>query len=232
MDKAQQENYTKDELLEKEVLDNLRRVLHSEMALVDINANKGQWVFHSSQIIKKGIIYAIEPDSRNFNELKSNCLRWERLFDNNVSMYALPIAISDTYNVISSVTTDSSTSDMKHRLNEVESYDLDTLFEFIDPDLIKIINVKGRELTIIKGAVNILKKGNTKFLIQVSGWQDADGQNSLVELYNFMKSFGYYPKKIYVWNLFVNRKKYLLYLIKKIALLYLIKKIGRRLLIG
>jgi|RhiMetdeSRZDD1v2_1073273.scaffolds.fasta_scaffold987746_1 FkbM family methyltransferase len=229
MDKSQQESCTKDELLEKEVLANLPRVLRSEMTLVDINANKGQWVFHSSKIIKKGIIYAIEPDSRNFNELKSNCLRWERLFDNNVSMYALPIAISDTYNVISPVTTDSSTSDMKHGLNEValdvnvESYDLDTLFEPINPDLIKMINVKGRELRIIKGAGNILKKGKAKFLIQVSGWHDTDGQNSLVELYDFMKSFGYYPKKIYVWNLFVNRKKYLL---------YLIKRIGRRLLIG
>src|SRR5215831_3422148 len=101
MDKSQQEHCIEDDLLEKELLDNLRRVLRSDMTLVDINANKGQWVFHSSKIIKKGVIYAIEPDSRNFNELKSNCLRWERLFDNNVSMYALPIALSDTYNVIS-----------------------------------------------------------------------------------------------------------------------------------
>jgi FkbM family methyltransferase len=196
------------------------------MTLVDVNANKGQWVFHSRQIIKKGIIYAIEPDSRHFNELKSNCLRWERLFDNNVSMYPLPIALSTTHNAISPVSADSSTD---AGLNEVpldvnvESYDLDTLFEPINPDLIKIINVNGRELRIIKGAVHILKKGKAKFLIQVSEWHDADGQNSLVELYNFMKSFGYYPKKIYVWNLFVNRKKHLL---------YLIKKIGRRLLIG
>ena len=112
MDKSQQENCTEDELLEKEVLDNLPRVLRSEMTLVDINANKGQWVFHASKIIKKGIIYAIEPDSRNFNELKSNCLRWERLFDNNVSIYALPIEISDTCNVISPASIDSSISDM------------------------------------------------------------------------------------------------------------------------
>jgi uncharacterized protein YoxC len=58
-------------------------------------------------------------------------------------MYALPIAVSDTHNVISPVTTDSSTSDMKHRPNEValdvnvESYDLDTLFESINPELIR-----------------------------------------------------------------------------------------------
>jgi len=224
VDKPPQENCTNGDLLEKEIVECLRKVLHSKMTVVDVNANKGQWVFHSSKIIKKGIIYAIEPDPRNFDELKSNCQRWTRFFDDNVSMYVLPIAISEAANVNRPDMESSST-----RLNQagsdinIDSYDLDTLFEPIRPDLIKIMNVKGREIRIVKGARNILMKGKTKFLIEVNEWRDCDGQNSLLELRNFMKSFGYYPRRIHHWNLFVNRNK---------SLLSHIKKIGHRVLIG
>jgi FkbM family methyltransferase len=220
MDNSQQEMLIKGELLEKETLDSLPSILHPEMTIVDINANNGQWVFHASKIIKKGIIYAIEPDPIKFNKLKNNCLKWEKLFDNNVSMYALPIEISDTGNEIRSTRANSPTSGVKYELNEVavditiDSYKLDTLFEPINPDLIKIIDVEGKELRILKGARGILKKGKTKFLIQIHDWQDIDGQNSLVELYNFMKSFGYYPKRIHMWNLFLNKKKYAFHLLK------------------
>ena len=137
--------------------------------------------------------------------------------------------MSDTDNETSFFTTDFLASGVKHGLNEaavdatVNSYKLDTLFEPINPDLIKVIDAEGKELSILKGAREILTKGKTKFLIQVHDWHNTDGQNSLIEIYSFMKSFGYYPKRIHVWDLFINRKKYVF---------HLLKKIGYRLLIG
>ena len=224
VNESPQENRPSNERLEKEIVHSLRKVLHSEMTLVDVNANKGEWLLHSSKIIKKGIIYALEPEPTNFTELKSNCHRWMRLFDNKVSMYALPIAISEKVNVARPNMAGSSASLNKAGLDiNSDPYELDTLFEPINPDLIKITNANRKELTILKGARNILAKGRTKFLIEANEWPDCDGQNSLLELHNFMRSFGYYPRKIHSWTLFVNRKKFLL---------SRVKKIGRRLLIG
>ena len=88
----------------------------------------------------------------------------------------------------------------------VNCFSLDTLFKDIyhlSPDLVKV-DVEGSELRVLRGCRRILQEGKTRFLIEIHGWTDPDGQKNATEVFNFMKSFGYYPTSLYGRHLFTK----------------------------
>ena len=214
----------------KKVTDTISRLFHPEMVLVDIGANIGQYTFQAEQNMNRCSIYAIEPDPIRFTKLKENCQKWEHLSNNTI--YPLQIAISDQDSNVSFYITNSPVSgsffkhDISHLSNElknaviweeitVASYKLDTLFQKVDPDLVKI-DAGGSELAILRGSTSILKRGKAKFLICANKWEGSDIDNGSANINDFMKSFDYYPQNFYGMNLFVNPKKSLLYVAKRV----------------
>lgn len=195
------QEFTERELLfenDKEVLDKLPQILHSGMIFVDVGANLGRYTFEVNKNLNRGSIYVIESDPIKFSKLKDNCAKWEALSNN--SIYALKINLSNG---------------QEKEKTSLNSFKLDTLFERIDPDIIKI-NGTGNELEILQGSTRLLKRGKARFLLVMNKKETPEVQDSSADICSFMNSFGYYPQKIDGKNLFTNPKKHLFHRFKKI----------------
>lgn len=176
-------------------LEYLSNLLDEEMVFIDLEADTGQYVFQANKAANRVSIYAIEPDPVKFETLKRNCLEWEDLSDNCI--YSLHIAISDR---------DQNTQ----QESLIKTYKMDTLFDRVDPDLIKI--GCGSELQVLKGSTKILKRGKAKFLLTAPEYS----KNHFSNLRDFMNSFGYAQRDFYGQKLFVNPIKRLAHTSKRI----------------
>lgn len=204
----------------KEFFSKLAKILRSQMIIVDIGANSGKYTFEVNKALTSGSIYAIEPDPIKFEKLKEKCPQWEKDSDNKIHL--LQIGIGDRNGQSNFFFSNSPThsilkeniSQVKQELDDaiaweeitVDIYQLDTLFKPIKPDIIKI-DVKGKELPILQGCVGILKTGKAKFLIQFSHQDSSEIETSKKKIYEFMKSFDYYPSNFYGMILFRNPKQ-------------------------
>jgi len=199
---------------EREVILHLPRLIKKSKIFVDIGASLGQYTKLANECMRGGIIYAIEPDPIRFKELERNCKKWERTSNNE--LIPLENVVSDRNGEISFFTTNSGVSgglfqrrisDKKVEWSRVrcESVTLDALFEVDTPDFVKI-DVEGSELRVLEGSNRILRKGKTKFLIEIHSWSDPDGQNNADEIVGLMKSFGYEIVNYHGRSLFVKAK--------------------------
>lgn len=214
--------YFSEEMHERQVIDNLPKLLRGVELFVDIGASLGQYTFFANQHMEGGRIVAIEPDPLRFEELERNCHEWASTSDNLLT--AMNCAVSDQDGRIPFYATDTSISGglFKHEVSEsvlsrsglgriqwhetmVDCFTLNTLFSDRSPDLVKI-DVEGAELRVLKGATRILKEGKTVFLVELHGsWADPLGQDSGDKVLKFMDSFGYQPVNFHGRTLFVNR---------------------------
>ena len=199
------EAYFSEDPHEKKVLEHLSPILRRVKVFVDIGASLGQYTLFASKHMRGGHVLAIEADPIRFEELERNCRKWESLTDNKLT--ALHAAVCDKDGQTSFFVTNSDVSgglfehDIRHKAVDwheivVDCFRLDTFFlQRCSPDLVKI-DVEGGELRVLRGAARILG-GEAKFLIEVHRWVDPEGQRSRVEVFDFMKSFGYYPIDLY-----------------------------------
>ncbi|MHC4911736.1 MAG: FkbM family methyltransferase, partial [Planctomycetota bacterium] len=197
---------------EKEVIDHLPELLDGVKVFVDIGASLGQYTLHANRYMQGGEIFAIEADPLRFEELERNCLKWQLSSSNKLS--ALLAAVCDkggqeTFYVTNSGKSgglfkrDVGDESANWSQTEVDCVTLDGLFKDKSPDLVKI-DVEGAELRVLKGAARILKEGKTKFLVEVHGGVDPEGQKEPVEVFRFMQSFGYRTINFHGRSLFVN----------------------------
>lgn len=206
--------YFSAECHEKKAMKHLPSMLKSAKVFVDIGASLGQYTRLATENIQEGHIYAIEADPIRFEELERNCRKWSRLSGNKVT--ALNAAACDTDGKAEFFTTNSNVSGglFRHDLPscetkvawdkiEVDCITLDALFEDKIPDFIKI-DVEGAELSVLRGAVDIIRSGKPKFLIEVHYWGHTQDGEATDDVFEFMKSFGYYPLSYYGNVLFVN----------------------------
>lgn len=144
--------------------------IESKQIFVDIGANVGYYSLKFSSIIgKSGKIIAIEPDIDTFEILKQNCE-----LNNFRNIETLNLAVSDTDGFLTLYRNEkhSGKSSLFLNSNETNSIKiptktLDNLLKdrFEKIDFVKI-DTEGAELSILKGASNILKITN-KILIEL-----------------------------------------------------------------
>ena len=194
----------------KKVIENLPGLLHPEMIFIDVGAKTGEYTFAVNKILKKGIIYAIEQDPMRFEKLKENCQQWKILHDN--SIYVLHGAMSDQ---------DSQNSSSDHpslisgSFVDIDSYQLDTLFRTMKPDIIRI-GAGESEFKVLKGSTGILKQGKAKFLIELNQEQSPETHQKNEDLYEFMNSFAYSSRDFYGQVLFIHPRNSIICTIKRI----------------
>lgn len=213
--------YFSEEPHEKETLRRLAKMLRSATVFVDVGASLGQYVYHANKHLRGGHILAIEPDPIRFNKLEENCHEWESLSDNRIR--ALHAAVSDIDGITKFYTTNSPVSGglFKHDLSHVgdqlrqvatweevvvECFRLDNLLEDMHPDLIKI-DVEGSELRVLRGCTRLLKDGKARFLVEIHGWADPEGQKDPAAVFDLMRSFGYWSTNQGGRYLFAKRTK-------------------------
>jgi len=148
----------------------LREILKEGMKVVDIGANIGYYALIEAQIVgRKGIVYAIEPEPRNFELLNKNVL--VNNFEDIVKCFQIAIAdkegeakfyISDKSNLHSLIPRSECS---RHVM--IKTTTLDIFLRDKGPIDFVRMDVEGFEYNVIKGATNTLKRTkNIKLFIE------------------------------------------------------------------
>lgn len=190
---------------EQEVLRALVPQLRRARFFVDVGASLGQFTEFASRTMPAGRILSVEADPLRAAELEKECRTWQP--QSKPRLEVVHAAATDHDGVVRLSVTDSTVSGglFRHPLEHVSSTAaaavrwrevdvparcLDTLCHGDMPDLVKI-DVEGAELRVLKGAVAILERGVTRFLVEIHPWADPNGQSSPDEVLAFMASRGY-----------------------------------------
>lgn len=167
---------------------------------LDLGANFGLYTRHLSEIVgPSGRVHAVEPVPESFGVLQSNV---RRLRLGNVTVHNL--AVSDTEglvkmavptytrggeNLYEARVSESPTSKLD-RVIHVPADRLDNLFGRLGRiDFVKC-DVEAHELSVVRGAAEILRVHRPAWLMEVSGDPDAP-ESSAAELVRIMAKWGY-----------------------------------------
>lgn len=193
----------------KKLLKDLSFLFKPEIIFIDIGAKTGEYVWEVNKILKRGIIYAIEPNPTKFKKLKETCSN-SRLLNNN-SIHILLATISDQNSHVDSNKNVLSTE--SGDFTPINFYTLDYLFRAIRPDLV-MISTGEDALKVLKGSTEILKQGKAQFLVKYNKDCSSEIKKTNEDLYKFMNSFGYSRKYFDNQVLFLHPQKSRIYDLK------------------
>ena len=214
--------YFSEEMHEKSVIEHLPELLASARLFVDIGASLGQYTYFANRVMLGGEIIAIEADPIRFDQLKHNCHTWESESGDRNKLTPVRAAASNQSGTITFYTTHSNVSGglFPHKLRGegrnaagelipwdeiiVKSIILDAFLGGRIPDVVKM-DVEGVELRVLQGATRLLTAGKTKFLIEIHGWVDPQGQKSVQDVHDFMARFDFYGSDFHGKTLFAKR---------------------------
>ena len=101
-----------------------------------------------------------------------------------------------------------STDSLSWSKTQVDVITLDDLFATGDPDLIKI-DVEGAEYSVLLGARDILRRGRSRFLVEVHSWGDERLNKTPSDVFNLFAEFGYDFTRIHRhWHFFKSERSW------------------------
>jgi FkbM family methyltransferase len=165
----------------------MKKELKEGMNIIDAGANIGYYVLLESQKASK--VFAIEPNPRSFALLKRNVKINKR---NNVYLKniaagdkrgKIPFVLDESWNLSRVLKKGEKISNGKIKNVKIDT--LDNLFKGKKIDLIRM-DVEGYELSILKGAVNLIKS-NPKIKIFLEFHADMFNPEKREEFINFCK---------------------------------------------
>jgi FkbM family methyltransferase len=192
---------------EELVLQKLDCLLDGVRHFVDIGASLGQFTLHANRILEGARIDSVEADPVRFERLVENCQKWSAGGRNVIMTHHAAVAKTD--GEITFFLTDSNVSGglFPHSLDHVDeqvsasvnwkpvkvpALSLDEFFDKVTPDFIKM-DIEGAEGDALQGARRLLRRRNTRWLIELHGFQGGWSPQQVIEL---MKSEGYRPEEI------------------------------------
>ena len=218
LDKA----YFSDNPDEKDVMENLFRILSPGDFFIDAGASLGQYTLKAAEILagSQGRVAAFEPDPIRHERLRENCLAWSREFDVRIDCEGSALSNRGGFIVFHSTNSNVSGGLFRHGLDhlskehqrnvewsesEVNSMTLDSFVGEHLPSLVKM-DVEGSELRVLQGAERILTTGKTAFLMELHDWNDPLGQRGLNDVIECFEEYEYEEEKFFGKTLF--RKKH------------------------
>jgi FkbM family methyltransferase len=156
------------------------------------------------------VIYAIEADGSRFRRLEQRCDEWARAWPRGNRIVALNVALSDQVGEASFFVTDDdcsgglfptdelAQSPEKHRWRQIEvkGTTLDAIFSDVEPDLVKM-DVEGGEYRVLMGSLGLLRKGKTRFLVEVHPWGDPSIGKRESDVFDLFAGFGYDYRRLH-----------------------------------
>jgi len=158
----------------REMFDETALFPEKGFVVVDVGAYKGWYTFLVSKMVGAcGHVYSFEPEPSNLRILTKN-VHLNRL--RNVTVFGVALSNENGFKSLSiseNPSMHSITLKRGCRTVNVPTYKLDTLVstgKMLKPDLVKI-DVEGAELTVLKGTLNIMRKFNPIFSIDVNHYE-------------------------------------------------------------
>jgi FkbM family methyltransferase len=201
--KMLEDQYFGPNMHERKEIELLPGLLEGVKVFVDVGASLGPYSYYASKVIRGGKITAIEADPVRVKRLRELTEEWEKATGNQFKV--VHAAAADKPGKMDFYLTDACISgalfkhhvpdkDLSDSLNwnktEVDVTTLDDLFKNQDPDLIKI-DVEGAEYRVLLGAREILKRGKSRFLVEVHPWGDEPLKKKPADVFNLFREYGY-----------------------------------------
>jgi FkbM family methyltransferase len=213
--------YFSDNPDEKNVVENLSRILSPNDFFIDAGASLGQYTLKSAKILtgSQGRVAAFEPDPIRHQRLQANCRDWSGKFNIRIDCEGSALSNQDGTIIFHSTNSNVSGGLFKHDLDhlshehlsnvewseiEVPSITLDSFVGKHLPSLVKM-DVEGTELRVLQGAKGILSQGKTDFLMELHDWNDPMGQNGLDDVIEYFKQYAYAEENFFGKSLFRKR---------------------------
>ena len=189
---------------ERDEIELLPSLLRGSRIFVDVGASLGQYAHFAGKSIEGGRIVAVEADPMRFARLKELAAEWEKASAGN-RYEVVHAAAADKPGRMDFFVTDQALSGalwphhvpdekLRNSLNwsktSVDVVTLDQLFPNDDPGVVKI-DVEGAEYRVIQGAIGLLKRGKTRFLVEVHPWGDEVLKKMPEDLFNLFAEYGY-----------------------------------------
>lgn len=211
--------YFSDEMQEQEEIELLPQLLDGASLFVDVGASIGQYSYFAGKTLKKSRIVAIEADPLRYQRLKELTEKWSEGTDNSYEV--IHAAASDKDEKIKFFITNESLcggifkywvpkdpaliGTVNWTEVEIQAVTLDSLFPESDPDLVKI-DVEGAEYRVICGAINLITRGHTKFLVEIHPWGDTTISKRPSDVFDLFWKHGYDFKRTHRHWLFYKNK--------------------------
>jgi FkbM family methyltransferase len=204
---------------ERAEIDALERLLDHVKIFVDVGSSIGPYTEKAVHTLRNARIFAIEPHPEAYEALRG---KMQALSDvcaaRGNSITTLHAAVADVegttafycsnLNVLQSALTpiggpDQQPTSVTKTL--VEAVTLDGLFPDTPPDFVKV-DVEGAEWRVLKGSETLLRRGHTKFLVEVHPWGDPELGKKPSDVIKLMTKKGYALRRVHRHWLFEPRK--------------------------
>jgi FkbM family methyltransferase len=178
----------------------LRKICSPNGVYVDVGANMGDWSYRVSKICNDSRIVAFEPASDNFEFLTKR-------FKSQENVTPINCAVSDTIGLCTIViggelsgsnSVYRSNLEIVDKVEETNCVSLDAFAKengFREIEYIKI-DVEGHELSVLKGATEILSLNSVRFLQWEYNKTWLASKSSLKEVFELLQKFNYQILKL------------------------------------
>lgn len=164
---------------EDDMVQVIKEVLHPGMNVVDCGSNLGFYPLLIANILKNdGIVYAIEPDPRNYELLKQNVD--SSFFRESIKIFQMAVSnkvgtenmyLAEQTNLNKLMSTEDDNFPKRHTVNEIIEVPTTTLDAFCKEHKVILdfvrMDIEGFEVEVFQGMKNIFKTAKRGFMIFV-----------------------------------------------------------------
>lgn len=163
----------------------------------DVGANKGQFISHVSQLFPRTTrFFSFEPSKATFGHLRTNVQKWKLP---NVTLFNLGLSESPSKQ---SLYTDSEGStraslyhdETQHSVEEIELTTLDLICQqqnINHIDFLKI-DVEGHEISVLKGAMQMLGKDKIRFIQFEFGESNISSRTYFKDFFSILPNYHFF----------------------------------------
>jgi FkbM family methyltransferase len=184
------------------------RALTRADRFLDVGANRGLYACLANRVLRNSEIALVEANPELAERLRQDITQWPTENGNKITVYPvaagdvptkLPFFMDETDTLGSFVLDPDQTDASKYldlskrrkvRRIDVACEPLDKLFQPADRTLIKI-DVEGFEYRVLQGAKKLLSASDTRLLIELHGWGDAERRKYPLNVMWFMHRLGF-----------------------------------------
>ncbi len=174
----------------------LAKLLEGTTRFIDVGASHGVYTYHANKILENAEIIAIEADPVRFEILRENAKKWSADTSNNIHCINAAASDQSDKSINSDITfyvTGTQISGGLFRVAErsddytqikIPLVCVDDFFSESAKTFIKI-DVEGVELRVLKGSIQHIESGNSKFFTEISWWGDRGRKTSALGVLSF-----------------------------------------------
>jgi len=206
--KTWEEVYFSENCHEKEIIEELPKLLKDVEVFMDVGASGGQYTYFANKVLKNKELVVVEADPIRFKIVNESCKEWAVEGSNKINTYHNAFYEKDGDSIEFLVTKSNVSGALfmnDHIKNHIDNTDLikkevstisllSLLKPFSGKKIFTKIDVEGAEFSAFKGAYKELSNYDVTFLIEIHSWKDSNANLYPWHIFRFFNKAGFRPQ--------------------------------------